>query len=185
MTRHGAGPAVYVVSSDGLLHFPGLPLPLTGIVSHRAPLRAPPVPDVSQPQALESSPDGMPLAVERLLTILESLNEQILASTKELDLQTFRASRQENRHRCDDQKARRNPVRDLAGWNHVHPGEIQHVGGQCFTSYRPCSNDQPMSRGGNRVSHVSQHRRSLRTARAQRPGSPANQGKRGWGLQRG
>ena len=36
--------------------------------------------------ALESSPDGMPVAVQRLLTIIESLNEQILAATKELDL---------------------------------------------------------------------------------------------------
>ena len=36
--------------------------------------------------ALESSPDGMPLAVDRLLTIIDSLNEQILAATKELDL---------------------------------------------------------------------------------------------------
>lgn len=36
--------------------------------------------------ALESSPDGIPLAVARLLTVIESLNEQILDATKELGL---------------------------------------------------------------------------------------------------
>ena len=42
----------------------------------------------------------------------------------------------------------------LAGRDHVHPGEVQHVGDRCPTSLRPCSNDQPTSRGGNRVGHV-------------------------------
>lgn len=36
-------------------------------------------------RALEASPDGAPLAVERLLAAIETLTEQIVAATKELD----------------------------------------------------------------------------------------------------
>jgi hypothetical protein len=100
-----------------------------------------------QGRSLQGSLD----AVSSLLVCLAHATARPLGTMGE---QACRASRQRYCHHRSGQKARRNPVRHLAGWNHVHPGEVQHVGGQCNTCHRPCSNDQPTSRGGNRVGHI-------------------------------